>query len=112
MKFSFFKRTVVMLVALALLLCCVPPFTVSAATSGSVTVSAGSTQVTIKVEGVGNGGTATVYRVAANEYLQGDELKGKSTDVVTAGDVVGTYSCGTKQSFVINRYLKDGSDNL
>ena len=77
-----------------------------------MTVSVGSSLVTIDVSRVGVSGTATLYRVAAGEYLEGDELTGLSKQIVSAGAVIGEYSCGSTQQFVINRYLSDGSVNL
>ena len=77
-----------------------------------VTVSVGSSLITISINRVGESGTATLYRVAADEYFSGDELTGKSENVVSTGTVIGEYSCGSAQEFIINRYLNDGSDNL
>ena len=77
-----------------------------------VTVSVGSSLITIDVNRVGESGTATLYRVAADQYINGDDLTGKSQNIITSGTVVGEYSCGSAQQFVINRYLSDGSDNL
>ena len=77
-----------------------------------MTASVGSNVITINVNRVGISGTATLYRVAANEYFSGDELTGKSTDIVSSGTVIGEYSCGSTQEFIINRYERDGSDNL
>ena len=77
-----------------------------------VTVSVGSSLITINVNRVGESGTATLYRVAADQYFEGDALTGKCQNIVTSGTVVGQYTCGTAQEFIINRYLNDGSDNL
>ena len=77
-----------------------------------VTVSVGSSLITIDVNRVGDSGTATLYRVAADKYMKGDSLTGKSQQIVSSGVIVGEYTCGSTQQFIINRYLSDGSDNL
>ena len=85
--------------------------TASAGAPG-MTVSVTGSQISIKVDRVGTKGTATLYRVAADAYLAGDTLTGKSAQTNAEGTVVGEYSCGSTQTFTINRYLSDGSDNL
>ena len=77
-----------------------------------MTVSVSNSMVTITINRVGTTGTATLYRVAADGYATGDSLTGMSANVNAAGTAIGTYTCGTTQSFNINRYLSDGSDNL
>ena len=119
-----FKRIVCFLLSLVMVLGVFPASVAtaeaaetSAASADSnapvgVTVSVGSSLITIDVNRVGDSGTATLYRVAADQYISGDELTGKSQNIVSSGTVVGEYSCGSTQQFVINRYLNDGSDNL
>ena len=108
------KRLFVLLLAVVMVLGNIPATVMAAGDSGDsgITVSVENSQIIIEVDRVGTKGTATLYRVAADEYLAGDELTGKSTLTDAKGTVVGEYSCGTTQKFTINRYLNDGSDNL
>lgn len=123
-----FKRTLSLLLVLVMVLGFVsvggPVFAAASTEEPSViessdsedvvgmTVNVESSVITIKINRVGLGGTATLYRMDANEYAAGDTISGKSEEIAATGTVIGEYSCGTTQEFHINRYLSDGSDNL
>ena len=126
MRFQNFKRFLCLVLAAVLMLGAVPASVLadtgsdgvatidSSDSTGAVgmSVSVGSSLVTIHVNRVGTSGTATLYRVAADEYLSGDTMSGMSKLVSAKGTVVGEYTCGGTKKFTINRYLSDGSDNL
>ena len=94
------KRLFVLLLAVVMLLGYLPASAMAAGDSenSGITVTVENSQIIIEVDRVGTKGTATLYRVAADEYLAGDELTGKSTLLNAEGTVIGEYSCGTTQS--------------
>ena len=111
MKFRHIRRLLVLFLAVAIFSSAFPMMA-QAAGNGSVVVSANDSAVTVSIDGVGSGGSATVYRVAANAYISGDTLTGKNAAAAEAGTAVGTYACGSKQDIQLPRYEQDGSDNL
>ena len=84
---------------------------VSYAAAGSVEITAGADQISIRVDSIGSSGEAEIVRLEANEYYSTDTVHGISSDIA-AGEISGTYTCGTKQTVIIPRYREDGSDNL
>ena len=104
------KRVLSLVLALVLLLAVTPA--ARAASGSGMTVAADSDEITISVSALGGSGTAELHRVAANAYISGDSLSGKSTELVSGGTVVGTYTCGSAQEYVISRYDENGGDNL
>ena len=83
-----------------------------AKSASGMTVSVGRSEITIQVNGIGTSGTAKVYRYGAEEYHTKDPLHGQSQRLSGQGELVGDYTCGTSKTITINRYNKDGSDNL
>ena len=76
----------------------------------SVSVSRSEIKITINV--VGKSGAAQLYRFDAEDYPSDDTMHGMSKYISEKGTPIGDYTCGTSAEIVINRYEKDGSDNL
>lgn len=81
-------------------------------TSAPVVVEVGKGDINITISSVGTSGTAQLYRCEAEEYLSGDGMKGMSKDVLSEGELLCDYTCGTTVVVNTNRYRTGGNDNL
>ena len=81
-------------------------------TKAGMEVSVGRNMVTITISGVGEEGTAKLYRYDANEYFPGDPLYGMSKDITGQGELICEYPCGKTAEVTFDRYKISGEDNL
>ena len=77
-----------------------------------VVVSVDRSEIKISVNAVGKSGVAQLYRFNAEEYPSDDSMNGMSKFVSEKGIAVADYTCGTSTTVTLNRYDKDGFDNL
>ena len=114
MKRSLMTKILAALIASVLVLTGLPAIsTVRAAEAPEgATVSVGTSRVTVTINKVGTSGTASLFRMAANEYYSGDNLNGYSTLTNRTGTFIGSYVCGSSKEFTFNRFNSDGTDNL
>ena len=82
-----------------------------AANEKKVKVSVGDDKITITVASLGKSGSGTLYAVAANKYMSGDEIKGlaKGND---KGRKIGTLTLNKSKTFKVDRFASDGYDRL
>ena len=107
------RTTIVRIIALVLVLALfatLVPAIVLAADSGKVAVGASADKINIHLEGVGGSGTAQVVRMSADSYHPADAMQGLSK-TTGAGEVVGTYTCGTTADLSADRFA-GGVDHL
>ncbi len=115
MNFKTIKRAVSLLIAMLIIVTCIPSVVLSVngqTTQSGVNISVDKTQVVININGVGKSGKASVYRFDSNEYFESDKYTGLSEEVGFAGDIIGFYDCGTSATITTNRFQNDGTDNL
>ncbi|MBQ1507865.1 MAG: hypothetical protein IIZ47_00430, partial [Erysipelotrichaceae bacterium] len=77
-----------------------------------VSVSVSSSKVKVVLNQVGTAGTVQLYRMAANEYYEGDTYSGMSESTGVKGTYLGSYLCDRLNEVEFNRYRNDGTDNL
>ena len=110
MKYKIFRKWLSLSVAIAILLAMIPA--VVAAEVSYMKVSVGETEIVVDLANLGETGSAVLYRVESNAYIAGDAYTGKSTQILSQGEQIGEYTCGTTDQIVFDRYSEDGSDNL
>ena len=109
MNNSIFRRAMMFALALVMLVGCLPM--PASAANGGVTVTVQESKIVIHVEGIGNSGTALLYRYDADSYYSPDTMKGLSTRV-DDGVKIGQYNLGATTDFTIDRYDANGKDLL
>ncbi|MBQ1476525.1 MAG: hypothetical protein IIZ33_00025, partial [Erysipelotrichaceae bacterium] len=75
-------------------------------------VSVSASKVTVTLNQVALEGTVQLYRMAANEYFEGDPYTGMSEEKGVKGTYLGTYLCNQLNEVTFNRYRNTGEDNL
>ena len=76
-----------------------------------VVVSATDDNIIIEIADLGKKGTATLYSVEANEYLEADPISGIVEENVT-GTKVGTFAMNKAKTFKLDRMDAVGGDRL